>query len=245
MAYRWETMETVTDFIFLGSKIIADGDCSLIKRCLLLERKAMANLDSTLKRRDITCTTNVCLVKAMIFCISNIWMWEMEHNEGWAPKNWCFWTVVLEKTLENPMDCEEIQPIHPKGDQSWIFIGRTDDEVKLHLWWWSEAPILQPPDATSWLIGKDPDAGKDWRQEEKGTTEDMVVDGITNLMDVSLSKLRELVMNRKVCHAAVHGVSRSWTWSSDWAKLNYEWSDAGGKRGPGFPVKRKPFISQK
>ena len=132
MAYRWETMETVTDFIFLGSKIIADGDCSLeFKRCLLLGRKAMTNLDSTLKSRDITWTTKVCLVKAMIFCISHIWMWEMDHKEGWAPKNWCFWTVVLEKTLENPLDCKEIQPIHPKGNKSWIFTGRTDDEVKL------------------------------------------------------------------------------------------------------------------
>ena len=94
-------------------------------------------------------------------------MWELDHKEGWAPKNWCFWTVVLEKTLESPLDCKEIQPVNPKGNQSWIFIGRTDAEA--------EAPILWPPDVKSWLIWKDPDDEKDWRQEEKGTTEDEIV----------------------------------------------------------------------
>ena len=97
------------------------------------------------------------------FSSSHVWMWELDYKESWAPKNWCFWTVVLEKTLEGPLDCKEIQPVHPKGNQSWIFIGRTD------------APILWPPDAKNWLIGKDPDAGKDWRGEEKGTTEDEMV----------------------------------------------------------------------
>ena len=91
-------------------------------------------------------------------------MWELDCEESWAPKNWCFWTVVLEKTLESPLDCKEIQPVHPKGDQSWVFIGRTDAEA--------ETPILWPPHAKSWLIGKDADAGRDWGQEEKGTTED-------------------------------------------------------------------------
>ena len=98
---------------------------------------------------------------------NHVWMWELDYKESWAPKNWCFWTVVLEKTLESPLDCKEIQPVHPKGNQSWIFIGRTDAEA--------EAPILWPPDAKSWLIWKDPDAGKDWRQEEKGMTEDKMV----------------------------------------------------------------------
>ena len=91
-----------------------------------------------------------------------LWMWELDSKESWAQKNWCFWTVVLEKTLESPLDCKEIQPIHPKGDQSWVFIGRTDAEA--------ETPILWSPNAKNWLIWKDPDAGKDWRQEEKGTT---------------------------------------------------------------------------
>ena len=157
-----ETMETVTDFIFLGSKITAVGDCSPeIKRRLLLGRKVMTNLDSLLKTRDITLPTKVHLVKAMV------WMWELDYKENWAPKNWCFWTVVLEKTPESPLDCKEIQPIHPKGNQSRIFIGKTDAEA--------ETPILWPPDAKNWLIGKDPDAGKDWRQEDRGMTEDEMV----------------------------------------------------------------------
>ena len=94
-------------------------------------------------------------------------MWELDYKESWVPKNWCFWTVVLEKTLESPLDCKEIQPVHPKGDQSWVFIGRTDVEA--------ETPVLWPPDEKSWLIWKDPDAGKDWGQEEKGTAEDEMV----------------------------------------------------------------------
>ena len=102
------------------------------------------------------------------FSCGHVWMWELDCEEGWVPKNWCFSTVVLEKTLENPLDCKEIQPVHPKGDQSWVFIGRTDAEA--------ETPILWPPPANSWLIGKDPDAGRDWGQEEKGTTEDEMVE---------------------------------------------------------------------
>jgi len=101
------------------------------------------------------------------FSSSHVWMWELDHKEGWAPKNWCFWTVVLEKTLESPLDCKEIQPVHPKGNQSWIFIGRTDAEA--------EAPILWPPDVKNSLIWKDPDSGKDWKQEEKGVIEDEMV----------------------------------------------------------------------
>ena len=101
------------------------------------------------------------------FSTGDVWMWELDYKEGWAPKNWCFWTVVLEKTLESPLDCKEILPVHPKGDQSWVFIGGTDVEA--------ETPILWPPDEKSWLIWKDPDTGKDWGQEEKGTTEDEMV----------------------------------------------------------------------
>ena len=126
----------------------------------------MTNLGSILKSRNITLPTKVCLVKAMVFP-SHVWMWELDYKESWAQKNWCLWTVVLEKTLESPLDCKEIQPAHPKGNQSWVFIGRTDVEV--------EIPILWPPHAKSWLIGKDSDAGRDWGQEEKGTTEDEMV----------------------------------------------------------------------
>ena len=163
-----ETVETVSDFIFLGSKITANGDCSHeIKRRLVLGRKVMSNLDSILKSRETTLPTNVCLVKAMVFSSGHVWMWELDYKETWAQKNLCFWSVVLEKTLESPLDCKEIQPVHPKEDQSWVFIGRTDVEA--------ETPILCPPDVKNWLIGKNPDAGKDWRQEEKGTAEEEMV----------------------------------------------------------------------
>ena len=163
-----ETMETVTNFIFLGSKTTADGDCSLeIKRRLLLGRKAIRNLDSILKSRDITLLTKVHLVKAMVFPVVMYGCESWTIKRSWAPKNWCFWTVVLEKTLESPLDCKEIKPVHPKGDQSRIFTGRTDADAV--------APGLWPPDVKSWLTGKDPEAGKDWRQEEKGATEDKTV----------------------------------------------------------------------
>ena len=147
--------ETVTDFIFLGSSITVDGDCSHeIKRCLLLGRKVMTNLDSILKSRDITLPAKVHLVR------------ELDHKESWVLKNWCFWTVVLEKTLESPLDCKEIKPLNPKGNQPWIFIERTDAEAPINTLatWCKELTHL-----------KDSDAGKDWRQEEKGTTEDEMV----------------------------------------------------------------------
>ena len=162
MANRWENSGAVRDFILGGSKIIVYSDCSHeIKRNLLLGRKVMTNLDSILKSRDITLPTKVHLVRAMVFPVV---MWELDYNESWAPKNWCFWTVVLEKNLQSPLDWKEFQPVHPNRGQSWVFTGRTDAEA--------ETPVLWPPHAKSWFTGKDPDAGRDCGQEEKRMTED-------------------------------------------------------------------------
>ena len=153
-------MEVVTDFIFLGSKITADNDCSLeIKGCFLVGQH--------IKNQKHPFANEGPYSQSYGFSSSNVQMWELGHKEGWASKNWFLQTVMLEKILESPLDYKEIQPVHPKGNQSWLFIGRTDAE--------SEAPILWPPDVKNWLIRKDPDAGKDWRQEEKGMTEDEMV----------------------------------------------------------------------
>ena len=150
-------VETVTDFTFLGFQITEDGDCSHeAKGCLLLGRKAMTNLDSVLKSRHYFADKGLSS-QSCVFSSSHVWMWKLDHKEGWAPKKW---TVVLEKTPESPLDCKEMQPVHPEGNHPWLFIGRTDAE--------GEAPILWPPDAKSRLIGKDPDAGRDWGQEDRG-----------------------------------------------------------------------------
>ena len=141
-------------------------------------------------------------------------MWELDYKESWTPKNWCFWTVVLEKTLESPLNSKEIKPINPKGNKSWIFTGRTDAEAEIPMFW--------PPDAKNWLIWKNPDAGKDWRQEEKGMTEDKMVGWHHNSMKMSLSKPWELVMDREAWHAVVHRAAKSQTWLSNWTELNWK-----------------------
>ena len=175
-----------------------------------LGRKTMTNLDSILKSRDITLPTKVLLVKAMVSS-SHVWMWELDYKESWAPKNWCFSTVILEKTLESPLDFKEMKPVHPKGDQSWVFIGRIHAAA--------ETPILWPPDAKNWLLGKDPNAGKDWRQEEG---DDRGWDGWM----VSLTwwtwawaSSRTCRWTREAWHVAIHGSQRA---GHDWAtELNW------------------------
>ena len=138
------------------------------------------------------------------------------HTESWGLKNWCFWIVVLEKTPDSPLGCKKMQPVHPKGNQSWMFIGSTDAKA--------ETPILWPSDAKNSLIGKDPNSGKDWRQEKKGMTEDGMVGWYHHSMDMSLNELWELVMDREAWRAMIHGVTKSRTRLSDWTELNGTWN---------------------
>ena len=177
-----------------------------------MKLKVMTNLDSIFKSRDITLPTKICLVKAMVFPVvmygcESLTIKKAEHWRIDTFELWCW------RTLESPLDCKEIQPVHPKGNQSWIFTGRTDMEA--------EITILWPPEAKNWLTGKDSVAGKDWRQEEKRMTEDeRWLDGITDSMDMSFSKLQELVMDREAWRAAVQRITKCWIWLSDWTELN-------------------------
>ena len=166
------------------------------------------------------------------FSSGHVWMWELDCEESWAPKNWCFWTMLLEKTLESPLDCKETQPVHHKGDQSWVFIGRTDAEA--------ETPILWPPHAKSWLIGKDPDAGRDGGRRRRGWQRMRWLNGITASVGMSLSKLWEFVMDREACRAGINGVTKIWTWLSDWT----DWTDYSKSKDCLKVVKVLPELTQ-
>ena len=170
----------------------------------------MTNLDSILKSRHHFANKGPSS-QCYGFASSHVWMWELDYKESWAPKNWCFWTVVLEKTLESPLNCKEIQPVHPKGIESWISFGRTDAKTEtLKLWL---------PDAKNWLTGKDPDTGKDWRQEEKGMTENEMVGSHHWLDGHEFEQAPGVGVDREAWHATVHGVKKTQTGLSDWTEL--------------------------
>ena len=158
-----EKVEAVTDFIVGGSKITVDSDCGQEIKTLAPWKESYDKLRKHLKKKRHHFANKVPSSQSYVFSSSHVWMWKLDHKEDWVPKNWYFQTVVLEKILESPLDCKEIKP---KGNQPWIFIGRTDAEA--------EASLLWPPDVKSWLIGKDPDAGKDWRQEKRVAEDEMV-----------------------------------------------------------------------
>ena len=176
---------------------------------VFLGRKALTNLDSILKSRDFA--NKGSSSQSCGFSSSHIWMWKLDQKESWVPRNWCFWTMVLEKTLESPLNCKDIKLVNPKGNQSWIFIGRTDAE--------GEIPILWPADSNNWLIWRDPDAGKDWRQVKKGMTEDKMFGWHHQLMAMSLNKFWKLVIDREVWQAAVLEVTKRQTLLSNWTEM--------------------------
>ena len=207
-------METVRNFIFGGSKITADGDYSHEIKTLAPWKKSYDQSRQHIKEQRHYFAKRGSSSQSCGFSSGHVWMWELDYKESWAPKHWCFWTVVLEKTLESPLDCKEIQPVYPKGNQSWIFIGRTDAEA--------ETPILWPPHAKSWFIGKDPDAGRDWGQEEKGMMEDEMAGWHHWLDGQGFGETLGVGGGQEAWRVVIHGVAKSWTRLSDWTELTSE-----------------------
>ena len=202
----------MSDFLILGSKITADGDCSHeIKRCLLIWRKAMKKLDKIFKRRDITLLKKV-EYNQLWFSSCRVWMWQLELKAWWVMKNWCLWTVVLDRTLGNALDYKEIQPVSVKRNQSWIFIRRMMLKLKLQhfgqLMW------------RTYSLEKTLLLGKIEGQRTRGWQRMRWLDGITNSMHMTLKNLQELVKESETWHAEGHGVAKSWSFLRDWTELN-------------------------
>ena len=208
-----ETVETVADFVFSGApKSLQMLTAAMkLKDAYSLKEKLWQSRQHIKKQRHYFANKSPSS-QGYGFSSGHVWMWELDYKESWALKNWCFWSVVLEKTLESPLDCKEIQPVHPKGNQSWVFIGRTDVEA--------ETPIIWPPGVKSWLIWKDPGAGKDWRQEEMGTTEGEMVGWHHRHNGHEFEQAPGVGDGQGGLACCSGGVAKSQTWLRDWIELN-------------------------